>query len=82
MAVKVKPDNAGVIVLSLIVLSIDGGGVMPLQFLQVLQDRVGLPIRFRKISTSPWVPVPVSVSDRTDDSTDDFLGGLHQRVVS
>jgi hypothetical protein len=42
VTVKVKPDNAGVIALS-----IDGGGVrgiMPLQFLQVLQDRIGLPI--------------------------------------
>jgi hypothetical protein len=42
ITVKVKPDNAGVIALS-----IDGGGVrgiIPLQFLQVLQDRIGLPI--------------------------------------
>ncbi|KKY29202.1 putative patatin-like phospholipase [Phaeomoniella chlamydospora] len=39
---RVKPDNAGISVLS-----IDGGGVrgiMPLQFLQILQDRIGLPI--------------------------------------
>ena len=42
ITVKVKPDNAGVIALC-----IDGGGVrgiIPLQFLQVLQDRIGLPI--------------------------------------
>lgn len=42
VTVKVKPDNAGVTVLS-----VDGGGVrgiVPLQFLQVLQDRIGLPI--------------------------------------
>lgn len=40
--VKVKPDNAGVTALS-----IDGDdmrGIIPLQFLQVLQDRIGLPI--------------------------------------
>jgi hypothetical protein len=40
--VKTKPDNAGVIALS-----IDGGGIrgrIPLSFLQVLQDRIGLPI--------------------------------------
>ena len=42
VTIKVKPDTAGVSVLS-----IDGGGIrgiVPLQFLQVLQDRVGLPI--------------------------------------
>lgn len=42
MIVKAKPDNAG-----MIVLSIDGDGIrgiMSLQFLQVLEDRIGLPI--------------------------------------
>jgi hypothetical protein len=32
--------------------------------------------QFRKISTLRSVPVLVSVSDRTNDSTDNFLGGL------
>ena len=38
--IKVKPDNAGVKILT-----IDGGGIrgiVPLQFLQILQDRIGL----------------------------------------
>ncbi len=42
VTVKVKPDTAGVNVLT-----IDGGGikgVVPLLFLQILQDRMGLPI--------------------------------------
>ncbi|OQU97158.1 hypothetical protein CLAIMM_03134 [Cladophialophora immunda] len=42
VTVKVKPDTAGVNVLT-----IDGGGIkgiVPLLFLQILQDRVGLPI--------------------------------------
>jgi hypothetical protein len=42
MTVKMKFDN-----IKMIVLSINGNGVrgiMPLQFLQILQDRISLPI--------------------------------------
>jgi hypothetical protein len=46
ITVKIKPDNIRVIVLS-----IDGNnirGIILLQFLQVLQDRIGLSISVQK----------------------------------
>lgn len=85
VTVKVKPDNAGVTVLS-----IDGGGVrgiVPLQFLQVLQDRIGLPIPVQEnfdlaFGTSSGECTPLGVMTRLMSyRRSDHSWHVHQRVV-